>query len=70
MAPRPPVALGVKVMLNVQLAPTASIDGQSFVRSEVLPLTWRAIHSAGTGCGVLPVLVTVTALGALVVLTI
>ena len=33
-APRPPVALGVKVMRNVQLAPAARLVGQSFVKAK------------------------------------
>jgi hypothetical protein len=55
-------------MLNVQLAPTAILDGQSFVKAK--SCHWVPFIMAETGCGVLPVLVTVTALGALVVLTI
>jgi predicted dehydrogenase len=36
MTARPPVALGLKVMLNVHLAPTAILDGQSFVSAKSL----------------------------------
>ena len=68
-APRPPVALGVNVMLSVQLA-SGKHRRAIICGSEVLPLTWCAIHSAanrlwcaaGVGHG--------DGLGALVVLTI
>ena len=42
---RLPVALGLNVMLNVQLAPTAIFDGQSFVSAKSCQLP-GAIDSA------------------------
>ena len=43
---RLPVALGLNVMLNVQLAPAAIFDGQSFVSVKSCQLTRRAIDPA------------------------
>jgi len=60
--------LGLNVMLNVQVAPTAIVDGQSLVKAKSCQL--RPFILGETGCDVLPVLVRVTALGALVVLTV
>jgi hypothetical protein len=56
-------------MFSVQLAPTASIVGQSFVETKFSHCPGVPLNLPRTGCGMLPVLVTVTALGALVVLT-
>ena len=67
---RLPVALGVNVMLNVQLAPTAIFDGQSFVSVKSCQLPGEPLTLPYTGCGSLPVLVNVTLFAALVVLTI
>jgi hypothetical protein len=68
MPPRLPVALGLKVMANVQLAPAAIIDGQSFVCAKSAKFTPFIL--AKTRCGVLLSFVRVTALEALAVLTI
>ena len=67
---RLPVALGLNVMLNVQLAPTAIFDGQSFVSVKSCQLPGEPLTLPNTGCGSLPVLVSVTLFGALVVLSI
>ena len=67
---RLPVALGVNVMLNVQLAPAAIFAGQSFVTVKSCQLPAGPLTLAKTGCGVLPVLVSVTLFGGLVVFNI
>ena len=67
---RLPVALGLNVILNVQVAPTAIFDGQSFVSVKSCQLPGEPLTLPNTGCGSLPVLVSVTLVGALVVLTI
>jgi len=67
---RLPVALGLNVILNVQLAPTAIFDGQSFVSVKSCQLPGEPLTLPNTGCGSLPVLVSVTLVGALVVLSI
>ena len=67
---RLPVALGLNVILNVQVAPTAIFDGQSFVSVKSCQLPGGPLTLPNTGCGSLPVLVSVTLIGALVVLTI
>ena len=60
---RLPVALGLNVMLNVQLAPPAIFDGQSFVSVKSCQLPGEPLTLPNTGCGSLPVLVSVTLLG-------
>jgi len=62
------VAVGLNVMLNVQLAPAAITGGQLFVCAKSAKL--KPFILAETGSAALPVFVKVTVLGGLVVLTV
>ena len=68
-ATRSPAAVGVKVTVNVQLVPAAIADGQLFVCAKSAKLA-PLIATLPTDPAATPALVSVTVLGALVVLTV